>query len=83
MVFHLLFGLCLCDCEVLYTYLECGSNKGEPNGIAGVDDGADCSCVPAAISGCKKFLRWSTRSWCCAKHLPKTSGSASSWSYFQ
>lgn len=65
----------LFDENVKNIYLECGSNKGDPSGGAGV-------CKPdedavAAWSGCKKFLLWSTRSWCCDKHLCNKSGSAS------
>lgn len=66
-------------CVNNYTYLECGSIKGEPIVGAGV-------WIPAgdelalAMSGCRKFRRWSTRSWCWARHRVRTSGNASSWS---
>lgn len=68
----------MCACA----YLECGINNGEPidgGGIVGV--GSRAAVVDAAVSGCKKFLRWSTRSWCCVKHLLMSSGSASNCSY--
>lgn len=74
-------SLFLVTCNI-YTYLECG-NKGEP--IVG----GGCVCSPpvdvavssAAVSGWRKFLRCSIRSWCCDKHLASVSGSDSicSW----
>lgn len=63
------------------TYLECGINNGEPisgGGIVGV--GGIVAVETAAVSGCRKFLRWSTRSWCCVKHRVIKSGSASNCS---
>lgn len=59
-------------------YLECGINNGEPidgGGMVGVGNSA--ALLTAAVSGCKKFRRWSTRSWCCVRHRPIMSGSAS------
>lgn len=59
------------------TYLECGSNNGDPIGGAGV-------CKPddvTAASGCKNFFLCSTRTECCSKHLVITDGNASNWSY--
>lgn len=69
-------------CGNNYTYLECG-NKGEP-----IEGGCVCNppvdvVVPsiAAVSGWRKFLRWSTRSWCCVRHRVRISGSDSIWSW--
>lgn len=68
-------------CGNNYTYLEC-VNKGEP-----IEGGCVCNppvdVVPsiAAVSGWRKFRRWSTRSWCCVRHLVRISGSDSSWSW--
>lgn len=64
-------------CVNNYTYLECGSNKGEP-GAEGAWAPAGVVVLALAISGCRKFLRWSSRSWCCDRHLERTSGNASS-----
>jgi hypothetical protein len=65
-------------CVNNYTYLECGSIKGEPIVGAGVWrlPGED----PAAISGCKKFRRVSSRSWCCVRHFARISGNVSNCS---
>lgn len=69
----------MCECKAMnYAYLECGINNGEPidgGGIVGV--GKSAALLTAAVSGCKKFRRWSTRSWCCVKHREISSGSAS------
>lgn len=78
---------CTCVCEwvgQLDSYLECGINNGEPidgGGIVGV--GRSAAVVTAAVSGWRKFRRWSTRSWCCVRHRVISSGSASncSWNF--
>lgn len=65
-------------CGNIYTYLECGIP------IVG-----GCICNPpgdddprmAAVSGWRKFLRWSTRSWCCVRHRVRISGRDSRWSW--
>lgn len=75
---------CTCVCEWvghLDPYLECGINNGEPidgGGIVGV--GRSAAVVTAAVSGWRKFRRWSTRSWCCVRHRVISSGSASNCS---
>lgn len=63
---------------VFNTHLECGINNGEPSdgGMFGA-----ASIVVAAVSGCRKLRRWSTRSWCWVKHRVISSGSASNWSF--
>lgn len=67
----------------IYTYLECGSIRGEPNGVGG--DGADWRLGGAvlAMSGCRKFRRCSTLSWCWRRHLERTSGSRSNCSFYE
>lgn len=66
----------------LHTYLEWEINNGEPiDGCVGtVGVGTKAAVVTAAVSGCRKFRRWSTRSWCCVRHRPMMSGRASNWS---
>lgn len=58
--------VCVCviefDCCHI-AYLECGINNGEPidgGGMVGV--GSSAALLTAAVSGCKKFRRCSTRS---------------------
>ena len=66
-----------------YTYLECGSIKGEPIewGACGAGVWRPPGDEPAAaMSGWRKFLLCSSRSWCCARHFVRISGRASSWS---
>lgn len=61
----------------IYTYLEFGRIRGEPNG-------AGFCRLPGAVlamSGWRKFLLCSTLSWCWTRHFDKTSGNNSNWSY--
>lgn len=61
-----IFVFCCCCCAIgliHFAYLECGINNGEPidgGGIVGV--GKSAALLTAAVSGCKKFRRCSTRS---------------------
>lgn len=74
-------NVCVFVCGLVwyrFAYLECGINNGEPidgGGIVGV--GSNAALLTAAVSGCKKFRRCSTRSWCCVRHRVINSGSAS------
>lgn len=66
----------LSDEKITNFYLEWGRSSGEPRSGAGV-----MIVDVAAVSGCRKFLRCSARSWDCCMHLLRTSGNASNWSW--
>lgn len=63
-----------------FIYLEWGINNGEPIDGGGMVGVGKSVVDTAAASGCRKFRRWSTRSWCWVRHRVIISGSASSCS---
>lgn len=72
--FFVYLQICVACCTINNNYLECGIKSGDGNAGGGsIDD-------DAAASGCRKFRRWSIRSWCCVRHLVISSGNASSCS---
>lgn len=85
-LYNVIIKTCIGCIHSNYTYLECGSIKGEPN-VVGKDGVGGCCWSPPgdevafAISGWRKFLRCSIRSWYWFKHLLSKSGRVSICSY--